>query len=261
MKQYRRYISILNLQWRYTWRIFIGILGFLVVTQGFFLYRQMRNASFTQELTNWTQEGTNTYLIPWSLRLEEYMARSYIKEIFLISLILTVILLITVSFWQRSNSNIDYTIMRLPVRGKTWYVISFFHALLHFVILISVQMGMIFAAYGMYMRMVPEDVQMTQALVLSFFRWDFLRGLYPIGNPLQQNYCILVFISLSILVVYLQICIIKKRNFVFSLLVCGFAYMSFFDVLSVNGAYFNMFLIVLISGIMMINMRIFLREE
>ena len=260
MKQYNRYSSILSLHWRYTHRIFIGILGVLAVTQVYFLYNQMSTASFTKEITDWSTESREVIISPWSLRLEEYMARSHMKTIFIIGFVLVLVLLVLISIWQRSNSHIEYTIMKLPVRENTWYVTSWLHSFLHLMILLSVQLGLVFVAYGMYLFMIPKEAQMTQPLVLSFLRWDFLQSLFPIFDQLKLVYLITVLVSISLLVVYLQNCMMKKITSVIIYL-CGFAYKDFFEVMTKKEIYFNIFLMLLACVFMILLIKQFIVER
>jgi len=127
-------------------------------------------------------------------------------------------------------------------------------------ILLSVQLGLVFVAYGMYLFMIPKEAQMTQPLVLSFLRWDFLQSLFPIFDQLKLVYLITVLVSISLLVVYLQNCMMKKITSVIIYL-CGFAYKDFFEVMTKKEIYFNIFLMLLACVFMILLIKQFIVER
>lgn len=220
--KYKRYVSILNLQWKYTWKAFTAILVFMFIGQGYFLYKELTNAVFEKEIHN----GVTQAVEPWAMRFEEFLARSHMEGIFIIAMILTVLLLISVPIRQRSVSMVEYSYMRLPVRKGTWQVMTLVHGITHFLILLGAQFGIIIISYQMYLKFVPEEAQMTQALFLAFIRWDFLLAIFPITDIFRLLYFVVILISLAVIVFYLPICIQKRHKSIFPFLICGYYYID-----------------------------------
>ena len=87
---YIRYLSVLHLQWKYTWKAFAGIILLLCVGEGYLLYQQLLNADYQKEFhRNINRETT---MEPWAPRFEEFLAQSHYKAIFLTAILLTLIL-------------------------------------------------------------------------------------------------------------------------------------------------------------------------
>lgn len=205
--RYKRYVSILNLKWKYTWKAFTAILVFMLAGQGFFLYKELE----------------------WGASFEDILKRSHIQGFFITATILTVLLLISVPIRQRSVSAVDYTYSRLPLRKGAWHVMTFVHTITHFLILLGVQFGMVVITYQIYLKLLPEEAKMTQTLFLAFIRWEFLRAIFPITDIFRLLYIVVILASLAVLVYYYPICIQKRYRSILPLLVCGYYYINFMD--------------------------------
>ena len=54
---YRRYVSILHLQWKYTWKAFAGIILLLCAGEGYFFYQRLIHTDYqieaNESINNW----------------------------------------------------------------------------------------------------------------------------------------------------------------------------------------------------------------
>lgn len=227
---YRRYVSILHLQWKYTWKAFAGIILLLCAGEGYFFYQRLIHTDYqieaNESINNW-----DATLKPWAPRFEEFLAQSHFKALFLTAILLTLILLISIPIRQNMSTKTDYMYLRLPIPRIVRPITSGVHTLSHLVILLRVQFGMILIGYQMYLEFIPKEAQMTQALFLAFFRWDFLRTVFPISNVMRFIYNLFVLISIVISVVYVQICIETKHKNIIPIVVNGYIYTKFYELL------------------------------
>lgn len=191
--KYKRYISIFNLLWKYSFKWFVLILLIMCIGEGYYLYQELTTTMYEKE-SYYTEEPA---IEPWAPRFEEFLARSHVKEFFIVTLIVTVLILVSIPLRQRSAAVFEYSYLRLPIKKGSWQVISGLHAFIHIIIVIGVQFGMILIGYWMYLTYVPEEAQMTQAVFLAFIRWDFLRAVYPITDVLRLIYIVVVLLSIN----------------------------------------------------------------
>ena len=213
MVLYKRLVSITNVLWSYTWKLFVPLIILLGLSQGYFLYNNFANGTF-QNIYDQNRYDTNAYnqLKPWSLRYEEYLARSYVKEIFIFALLITIIILVSISLRQKLASKTEYTFLRLPVSRFTWFSTNVVYASSVLAILFAVQFIIILAGYQMYLYFVPEEAVMTQGLFLAFARWDFLNMFFPIINPYKIIINVLYIIHTGILITYINMIVLLKSN-------------------------------------------------
>jgi hypothetical protein len=236
MNRYSRFISLINLQWNYTKKLFLLVLVLLGGSEGYFLYSNLSKATFFRKVYDYT---TNTLIETediWSLRFEEFIARSHWNNLFIASLLVTLLLLISVSFRQKSVAMTEYTYMRLPISTNTWFITTLAHALCVFIILIGVQFLFIFLGYKMYLYFVPREAVMSQGLFLAFVRWDFLRFTFPVTDPLRMIYNGVFILHLSIVATYLNMCITFREKKVGAIVSSIFFYLLFYIKQSIGGS-------------------------
>lgn len=237
MIKYQRFVSLVQLQWKYTKGFLFIILLLLVGGEGYLLYSNLSNASFKRMEYDYSIGMLVETNNPWSLRFEEYLARSYWDKIFLIALFLTILLLVSIAFRQKSVAMAEYTYLRLPVSSNILFLSKSLHVLSILLILLGVQMAMVLVGYRMYLGLVPDDVVMNQGLFLAFARWDFLHCTYPIIDPFRMIVNVFYIIYLSVLVTYLNISILMKEK-VRGFIILGFiACLFFYNVMSILGSY------------------------
>lgn len=236
MKSYSRYISLINLQWNYIKKLFLAVLALLGISEGYFLYTNLSNANFVRKVYDHT---TNTLVETgevWSLRFEEFLARSHWKNLFIAALLLTLLILISVSFRQKSVAMTEYTYIRLPVSIHSWFITTAIHALCIFIILIGVQFLFVILGYEMYLYFVPKEAVMSQGLFLAFVRWDFLRFTFPITDPLRNVYNAVFILHLCFIATYLNMCITFRMKKVGAIIFSIFFYLIFYIKQSIGGS-------------------------
>ncbi len=241
---YKRLVSITNVLWSYTWKLFVPLLILLGFGQGYFLYNNFKNATFQNQY--WYGADENIELHPWSLRFEEYLARSYVKDIFTVALIITIIILISVSLRQKLVSKTEYTYLRLPVSKYTWFFTNAFFASSILVILLAFQFIIILFGYQMYLHFVPEEAVMNQGLFLAFARWDFLNKFFPIINPYKVVTGLLYLIHSGILIAYVNVMVLLKSNRR-SVLLAGLFPFLFSNYQDISGFIFVIVMLVIID--------------
>ena len=243
LKSYSRYISLINLQWNYTKKLFLMVLALLGISEGYFLYTNLSNATFLRKVYDY-----NTGILKetgdfWSFRFEEFLARSHWKNIFIIALLITLLLLVSVAFRQKSVAMTEYTYTRLPITIHSWFITTAVHALCIFIILLGVQFLYIFLGYEMYLYFVPKEAVMSQGLFLAFVRWDFLRFTFPITDPIRIIYNGVLLLHLSVVATYFNMCITFREKKVGAIIFSLFFYLIFYTQLSIGGFILNTLLI------------------
>lgn len=202
MKNYKRFASLIGVQWKYTKKFFFLLILCFVGAQGALLYMNLsRTASnftlegqgFSTRYTRYMSDGTT----PWYYRFELLLSMSHWDKIFVIGLAFILILLTFNAFRQRSEAVVEYTYTRLPMKPNMVLRAMFIHNLCLFLILIGVQFVMVFVGYRLYLSFVIEDVVMKQGLFLAFIRWDFLRRLYPIGDVIRLLFNVVCLMHIS----------------------------------------------------------------
>lgn len=198
MKNYKRFTSLMGVQWNYTKKLFFLLILCFIGAEGSLLYLNLRRTA-----SNFTLEGQgfDTRFIngttPWYYRFELLLSMSHWDKIFIIGLFLILILLTSNAFRQRSAAVVEYTYTRLPMKSNTLLGVMFLHNLSLFLILIGVQFAMVFVGYKLYVSFVIEDVVMKQGLFLAFIRWDFLRRLYPITDGIRLLFNVVCLVHIS----------------------------------------------------------------
>lgn len=235
VKSYSRYISLINVQWHYTKKLLLAVLALLGIGEGYFLYTNLSNATFVRKVYDYATSTLVETGDVWSLRYEELLARSHWKNLFIASLILTLLILVSVSFRQKSVAMTEYTYIRLPVSVHSWFITTTIHAFCVFIILLGVQFLFIFLGYEMYLYFVPKEVVMNQGLFLAFIRWDFLRFTFPFTDPLRIIYSGVFILHLSIVTAYLNMCITFREKKVGALVFSIFFYLIFYERQSIGG--------------------------
>lgn len=204
MAYYKRFVANTNVLWAYTRKLFIPLLILLGSSQVYFLYNNFTKASF-QNLYDKYYYQADRLIKPWSLRFEEYLARSYVKEIFIIAFIITLIILVSIPLRQKMVSKVEYTYLRMPSSKYTWFFTNVIYYASILFILIAVQLLVIFIGYIMYLHFVPEDAVMTGGLFLAFTRWDFINALYHVSEPLKIVVNFFYLIHLGFIITYFNV--------------------------------------------------------
>ena len=212
---YKRLVSITNVLWAYTWKLFIPLLTILGLSQGYLLYKNFTNASF-ENLYDQSRYGLklnpDMELKPWSLRFEEYLAKSHVNDIFLLVLIITIVILASISLRQKLASKAEYTYLRLPISNYSLFFANVLYAISILAILFAFQLIIILMGYQMYLYFVPEEAVMTQGLFLAFVRWDFLNKFFPIIYPFKIITNILMLFHVGILITYTNMMVLLRSN-------------------------------------------------
>lgn len=255
VKSYSRYISLINLQWNYTKKLFLVVLSLLGVSEGYFLYSNLSKATFLRKVYDYTMNTLVETDDIWSLRFEEFLARSHWNNLFIASLLVTLLILISVSFRQKSVAMTEYTYIRLPISIHSWFITTAVHALCIFVILIGVQFLYIFLGHEMYLYFVPKEAVMSQGLFLAFVRWNFLRFTFPITDLLRIIYNGVFILHLSFVATYLNMCIMYREKRVGSIVFSIFLYLIFYNKQSIGGSILMMSFLFLTMVWMYMNFR------
>lgn len=216
MKRFNQNISFLNLNMRYTRTPLILLLLSMVGLQLGIFYQNMINMSFEK---NMTIDWENTTTIAWSMRFEEILKQSYFTQIYYAIFFLTFIVIATIPVRQSMNCKARLTLLRLPIKRTTQFGLQCVHSFFLLFMVWGTQLLVVLAAFGIYKAKVPTDLQMSNGLFLAFIRYDFLRVLYPVTNPIHFLYHLIQFIGISITAAYLGLCIRSKHSYGSSLFV------------------------------------------
>ena len=244
---YRRLTSITNVLWAYTWKLFLPVLALLGFSQGYFLYSNLKDANYENLYdTSRYLYSSDMELKPWSLRFEEILARSHVKGIFILALIITIIILISISLRQKLVSKVEYTYLRLPVSKYTWFFTNAFYGISILAILFAFQLIVILIGYKMYLYFVPEEAVMTQGLFLAFARWEFLYDFYPVINPFKIITNIILLIHTGLIIAHVNMAVLLKSNRRFSHVV-GLLPFLFNSYEGIGGFIFLVVVVVLID--------------
>lgn len=205
---YKRVLSITNVLWSYTWKMFIPLLFFLGITEGYFIYNNIAKNTFrTNSNVAGYPEG-----MPWAPRFEGYLLGSHVEGLFMLALLITIVILISIPIRQKLVAKTEYTYHRLPVSRFTRFFTSAFYCSSILVILFALQLIIILVAYEVYLHFLPEEAVMTQGLFLSFIRWGFLKTVYPISDPLKIIRNILYFIHAGFAITHISTLIIYRKK-------------------------------------------------
>lgn len=255
VKSYSRYISLINLQWSYSKKLFLAVLALLGISEGYFLYTNLSNATFVRKVYDYATSTLVETGEVWSMRFEEFLARSHWKNLFIAALLLTILILVSVSFRQKSVAMTEYTYIRLPVSIHSWFITTVIHALCIFIILLGVQLLFIFLGYQMYLYFVPKEAVMSQGLFLAFLRWDFLHFTFPLTDPFRIILSGVFILHLSIVATYINMCITFRERKVGAIVFSLFFYLIFYNRQSIGGIIITMLCLFLSIGWMYINFK------
>ncbi len=185
MKRYCRYISILNLQWKYCFKELILIIAGMAAAQLLLLYRTIEK-TVSQFVPGAVLTELDEALGAKNLqgiRFEDLMDKSYWAIIFGAALMLVVGLIYAAPIRQSRGADSWSAWRRLPVARAGLIAAVTFQGMCCILMLWAAQLGTVFAGYRIYLDRIPEANRMYSALFLAFVRLDFLRGIFPITSP------------------------------------------------------------------------------
>ncbi len=235
MNRYERVMSLIQVQWKYTKKFLIGIIILLLGSEGYFLYSNLAKTTFKRMEYDYATGALVETSNSWSLRFEELLAMSYWDKIFIIAVVATLLLLVSIAFRQKSASMAEYTYLRLPISSNTLYFTKILHSLSVLLILLGVQFASVLLGYQMYLYMVPQEAVMHGGLFLAFVRWNFLLQTYPIIDPLRVVLNIAYVVHLAMSAAYMNVCILLKVNRPGPVILVIIFYLIFYNPMSIFG--------------------------
>lgn len=168
----KKYISVLMLHVRSSFYKILVIFAGLFGTQIFLLTKKLH-----YYIDLWNTDG-EIYM-----SLDVLIDDSLIYLVFLIGFLLITLILTSQGF--EFKEKISYTIRRLSIPEKQYYLIQGFYNSMIYLLLFLVEL-MIIAAFAFYsVNMIPDTFYSNQTLFLAFYTNDFLHSLLPLEETVR----------------------------------------------------------------------------
>jgi len=168
----KKYTSVLALHIRSTFYKILLVFAGLFGIQFFLLTQKMHQ-----------------YLDSWNRNHEIYMSldvlidESRIHLVFLAAFLFITLILTLHGF--EFKEKISYTIRRLSIPEKEYFLIQGFYGSIIYLLLFLMELAIIAVFSCYYTRMVPEAFYSNQTLFLTFYTNDFLHSLLPLEEMVR----------------------------------------------------------------------------
>ncbi|MDD6032531.1 MAG: hypothetical protein PUC47_03450 [Oscillospiraceae bacterium] len=123
------------------------------------------------------QDGTES--LPWAPRLEGLMARGFWHPLFIAGLILTLAVCLLTPLRLCGGSRGCATLRRMPFGSAALLLGSSVCGSVLALCFWAAEFATLPACWLLYSKMIPQELQIPDALLMALLRWDVLNGLFP----------------------------------------------------------------------------------
>ncbi len=170
----KRYVSVFEMIARSSIYKVLSIIGVMIMAQAVCFYLSM--------------------LRPSGLGIEFYINQSHYRLIFKIAYVLVTVAIIFPG--MNIGSIQSYTLQRLRIKEKRIYWLQSLYNFLAYVLLWGAQLIMILVSTVVYLKNLPEGVNLTnQTIFIAFYRNAFMHSILPLEDG--PGWWILVLIGIS----------------------------------------------------------------
>ena len=163
----KKYTSVLMLHVRSTIFEILFMFTYLAGIETFLFSRHL-GAVYSKIST----QGITSY--PFT----ELISESHLVKIFVFAFFHLTLILVKNGMERKGKAS--YTIRRLPVTEKQYFLIQSLYHTTVYVLFMAFQLCILFLFYQYYMYKLPESFYSNQTLFLAFYSNDFLQGLLPL---------------------------------------------------------------------------------
>ena len=178
----KKYLSIFMLHIRSTFYKILLIFAGMTGLQIFLLSQE-----FTRMLNLWETDSQ------FYLSLDALITESGIHLVFLVGFLLITLILALNGF--EFKEKISYTIRRLSLSEKHFFLLQGFYGSMIYLLLFFVEIGTIAVFSLYYLKTVPDSFYSNQTLFLTFYTNDFLHSLLPLEETVRVVRNILLVIA------------------------------------------------------------------